>query len=272
MDTGATPNEKRWVVGVDGSPDAEAALMWATGLATDRGERVTPVGAWHLPAVLATLAGRRGGDVDRIGLQAGAAVAADQAVAALGNTDNVDPPEILEGRAASVLLEQSSDDTVVVVGRRGVTGLRHRLLGSVSQYVVTHATGPVVVVPADWSDRPCQRIVVGFDGSDHSVEALRWALDIATDDTDVVALIAIEVAPGLSPELKRERLWRAPSSRPWQRPTGPIRAGERDDRSSCRTLGWPSSTCSGAPTSSSSDPAASVVSPGHSLARSRHGS
>lgn len=205
MDTGATSNEKRWVVGVDGSPDAEAALMWASGLATDRGERVTPVGVWHLPAVLATLAGRRGGDVDRVGLRAGASVAADQAVAALVNTENVDPPQILEGRAASVLLEQSNDDTVVVVGRRGVTGLKHRLLGSVSQYVVTHATGPVVVVPADWPDRPCQRIVVGFDGSDHSVEALRWALDIASDDTDVVALIAIEVAPGLSPELKRER-------------------------------------------------------------------
>ena len=205
METGPAPTEKRWVVGVDGSPDAEAALTWAAGLAADRGERVTPLGVWHLPAVLATLAGRRGGDVDRIGLQAAAAVAVDQAVAGLGTTDNVDPPEIVEGRAASVLLERSTDDTVLVVGRRGATGLRHRLLGSVSQSVVTHATGPVVVVPPDWSHRPCHRIVVGFDGSDHSAEALRWALEIATDDTDVVALIAIDVAPGLSPELKRER-------------------------------------------------------------------
>ena len=149
--TATAPTEKRWIVGVDGSTDAAAALRGAAGIAVERGERVTPVGAWHVPFVLATLAGRRGGDVDRIGLEAGAAVAVDEAIAALGDTNNLDLPQVVEGRPADVLLEQSSDDTVVVVGRRGVTGLEHRLLGSVSQHLVTHATGPVVVVPVDWA-------------------------------------------------------------------------------------------------------------------------
>ena len=196
--------EKRWFVGVDGSPDAKSALRWAVQFAVEQRANITPLGAWHVPLALAAMAGRRGGHVDRDGLRAEAAVAADETLAAVNSKGVVDDPLILEGHPSPLLLDRASGDAIVVVGRRGISALKHRLLGSVSQYLATHAEGPVVVVPADWDDRPCQRIVVGFDGSEHSAQALRWALDIAPADSDVVALIAIDVAPWLSIERSSE--------------------------------------------------------------------
>lgn len=196
--------EKHWFAGVDGSPDAKAALRWAVQFAVERGEIVTPLSAWHLPLALVAMAGRRGGDVDRIGMKAQATVAADETLAAVNTKGVVDNAIIAEGHPAPLLLERASDDAIIVVGRRGISALKHRLLGSVSQYLATHSEGPVVVVPADWDDRRCQRVVVGFDGSEHSAAALRWALDIAPAGSDVVALIAIDVAPWLSAERTEE--------------------------------------------------------------------
>jgi nucleotide-binding universal stress UspA family protein len=45
-----------------------------------------------------------------------------------------------------VLLEQGAGAELIVVGRRGLGGVRSFLLGSVSQQVVHRATCPVVVV------------------------------------------------------------------------------------------------------------------------------
>ncbi len=201
-ETASTP--KQWFVGIDGSPDAKAALRWAVQFAGERGEHVTPLSAWHLPLALVAMAGRRGGNVDRTGMRAEAAVAADETLAEVDTNGVVDDPIIAEGHPAPLLLERASDDSIVVVGRRGISALKHRLLGSVSQYLATHAAGPVVVVPADWDDRPCRRVVVGFDGSDHSAAALSWALDLAPAESEVIALIAIDVAPWLGAERTKE--------------------------------------------------------------------
>lgn len=196
---------KNWIVGIDGSTDARSALEWAVSMASARAERVTPVSAWHLPVTLRALAVRRGVDVDRLGMQAEAATLAHDAIEAVAAPDVVDEPVITEGHPAPVLLERAGDNTVIVVGQRGIGRLQHRLLGSVSQYLATHATGPVVVVPDGWSTGGARRIVVGFDGSDHAKRALRWTLDVAPPDTHVTALVAIDIIPWLRPELVEER-------------------------------------------------------------------
>ena len=87
----------------------------------------------------------------------------------------------MEGHPAPILSDMAGPDTPLVVGRRGISQLRHRVLGSVSQYLATHARGPVVVVPDEWESSPLQRIVVGFDGSEDAAAALRWALSIAPE-------------------------------------------------------------------------------------------
>jgi nucleotide-binding universal stress UspA family protein len=46
------------------------------------------------------------------------------------------------------------DAAVIVLGSRGLTGVRERARGSVSQEVVEHARRPVLVVPSASSDDP----------------------------------------------------------------------------------------------------------------------
>jgi nucleotide-binding universal stress UspA family protein len=54
---------------------------------------------------------------------------------------------VLEGPAASVLLAESEDADVLVIGKRGHGGFFGLLLGSVATQVTNHASCAVVVVP-----------------------------------------------------------------------------------------------------------------------------
>lgn len=201
----AQASQTRLVVGIDGSDDSAAALRWAVTMAEEVATEVTPVCAWNVPLPIFALAGRRAIDVDRMGLQATAEVAATATIATVDAPGSVADLVAIEGHPTDVMLDQTGSDAVVVVGRRGISGIRHRMLGSVSRDLATHGDGPVVVVPVDWEPHPCRKIVVGFDGSDHSQAALRWALDIAPDPAVVTALMAIDVIPWLQPELVVER-------------------------------------------------------------------
>ncbi len=72
--------------------------------------------------------------------------------------------------------------TLLVVGSRGHGTVAGALLGSVSLHCVNHSTTPVAVIPADtFPDEPFNRIVVGVDGSDHSVAALTWVLETSPE-------------------------------------------------------------------------------------------
>ena len=53
---------------------------------------------------------------------------------------------VSEGHPAQVLLDAAESAELLVVGSRGHGGFTGMLLGSVSQYLVTHAQCPVVVV------------------------------------------------------------------------------------------------------------------------------
>lgn len=194
-----------WIVGLDGSGGSESALRWAVDLAERRDERVRPIAAWHVPFPTWLMSGRRAIDVDRAGIEAEVTVHAIQTVDKLGDESVVDELEVLEGHPAATLLEMAGEETPLVVGRRGISELKHRLVGSVSQYLVTHSPGPVVVVPDDWSPVPLKRIVVGFDGSEHASAALQWALLIAPEGAVVEALIAIDASPWVSSEMVVER-------------------------------------------------------------------
>jgi nucleotide-binding universal stress UspA family protein len=75
----------------------------------------------------------------------------DRLVEIAGSTDVPLTTAIETGRPARAILAYVDAHGVdlVVVGTRGEGGLPRRLLGSVTEYVVTHADVPVHVVPVD---------------------------------------------------------------------------------------------------------------------------
>lgn len=188
----------RWIVGVDGSIASRSALGWALVHAPA-----------HRADLVALHAYRHGGsrsttplttdESDLTGPAASATHELEVAVSDLVGECDVER-QIVSGNASRVLIEHAADADLLVVGHHGVGGRWHHTLGSVSRYCVTHATVPVVVVPGGWAGSEARRVLVGFDGSDRSRRALRWALDFAGRDTgriSVSALAAIELTPWL---------------------------------------------------------------------------
>jgi nucleotide-binding universal stress UspA family protein len=139
----------RIVVGVDGSPASEEALRWALGQARLTGQPVDAVTSWSMPVTFGEAAGALMG----IDWQGEATRTLESTVARA-----VEPPDadrvsqrVVQGHPAQVLLDAAADAALLVVGSRGLGGVRGMLLGSVSQHVVARAACPVVVVraPAD---------------------------------------------------------------------------------------------------------------------------
>lgn len=199
----------RWVVGIDGSETAIDALRWATRHAIARHAEIDAVGAFQVPPLLAVFSAKRGFGVDEVGI--GATTAHEIDVALERVAGEVEPgqvtvqPVVVEGEAAHELVDAARDADLLVVGRAGSGGLRNHIFGSVSRYCATHSDTPVVVVPTGWDAPPASRVVVGFDGSEHATEAVRWALGFAGDAGEVKVVAAIDVAPWLDPGLTRER-------------------------------------------------------------------
>lgn len=138
----------RIVVGVDGSDGAATALSWAVSEARIRGgTTVDALMAWHEPAVAGTLP--MAVVVDVGDLQASYQAELDRIVddVALANPDVTVAKRLVHGAPAGELLAAATDADLLVVGHRGRGGFLGLLMGSVSQYVATHAPCPVVVVP-----------------------------------------------------------------------------------------------------------------------------
>lgn len=139
----------RIVVGTDGSPAAQPAVIWAIHEAVLRDADLDVVVAWQYPYEWAEGFNDRWAD-DCKAFAADANKAASDAVdTALDRRPR--PPWIrtcaIQGSAAQALLEFSEGAALLVVGSRGRGGFADLLLGSVSTACVHHARCPVTVVP-----------------------------------------------------------------------------------------------------------------------------
>jgi nucleotide-binding universal stress UspA family protein len=171
----------RIVVGVDASPGALKALVWAAGEARLRLATLQVVHAYHAHALAAPLyfpsqealpgravaAGGRPPEEEmaetleqRREFQEAVRRQAEDLLEGLleevGETvEGVDvQPSVVEDRnPAEALIALSADADLLVVGSRGRGGFSSLLLGSVSHAAVLHARCPVVVVPPTAEDR-----------------------------------------------------------------------------------------------------------------------
>jgi nucleotide-binding universal stress UspA family protein len=140
----STPDPAHIVVGVDGSEPSQQALIWAVRHAALLGAEVDAVICWNLPAMGA---GWTAYPSDW-NPAADAKVLLAKTVTDVFGTEV--PPTlhqfVREGNAAQVLLEETKDAELLVVGSRGHGGFAGLLLGSVSANCAEHAKCPVVVV------------------------------------------------------------------------------------------------------------------------------
>jgi nucleotide-binding universal stress UspA family protein len=137
----------RVVVGVDGSPHADAALRWALGeAAAHEGGEVRVVFAWQLPFTSFP------GGYNRDDLEQRAKELLVDRVSTVAPSPGVPlEPLVAEGDPTEALVAAAKDADLLVVGARGRSPFAGLMLGSVSQRCAAKASCPVVIVklPSD---------------------------------------------------------------------------------------------------------------------------
>ncbi|MFI7480989.1 universal stress protein [Kocuria sp. M1R5S2] len=134
---------QRIVVGVDGSDSSLEALREGARVAGTLGAPLAAVMFWEGPPVY-----EGWGTVDPAVPPAGTEERLRSAIAgAFGNeVPEGLSAELVHGRAAARLVEESERALMLVLGRGGRGGVRGGSLGSVSGACVAHARCPVLVV------------------------------------------------------------------------------------------------------------------------------
>ena len=185
----------RILVPVDGSDPAERAVGYGALLAEAYDAELELLHVLH--------GGRGDGDGRESGRERGEAVLA----AARERVGGRVPVEttLLEGVPHRAVVDRvdASDVDLVVMGRRGRTGLGEGLLGSVTERVVVGVEVPVVVVPGgDPEDVPegISTVLLPTDGSENAEAASPHAVDIVGRfgaDLHVVTVVDVQSAGGL---------------------------------------------------------------------------
>ena len=135
------------VVGVDGSPGSRKALTWAAAEAADHGADLVVLNVWE--HTLMPPAGSV--SVSEHYVPGPSQATADELLQVIKEELGEDPPvrvrpHVKQGRPAKVLIEESTNADLLVVGKRGHGGFAGLVLGSVSQHVAAYAKCPVAVV------------------------------------------------------------------------------------------------------------------------------
>jgi nucleotide-binding universal stress UspA family protein len=144
------------VVGLDDSPSGKAALDWAAQQARSTGALLRAMHALDWPYGLSSAGFPSPIDVTNL-TEEEIQESYRQAITAMFHAASPDPEWIMQfasGDAGQVLVRQSKDARLLVVGTREHVGLGRLLTSSVSHYCLSHAVCPVVAVPAPLPDRP----------------------------------------------------------------------------------------------------------------------
>jgi nucleotide-binding universal stress UspA family protein len=138
---------KTVLVGIDGSDHSRKALTWAAAEAANHGADLVVVNVWEHtlppPAGSVSVSERYVPDPS----QRTAEDLLEEIKEELGeNPPVLVQPRVKQGNPAKVLIDESADADLLVVGTRGHGGFRGLVLGSVSQHVAAYAKCSVTVV------------------------------------------------------------------------------------------------------------------------------
>ena len=182
------------IVGIDGSPESDAAVSWAAHDAAIRGLPLTVVhvespasATWSQAPALEQSPGEQ--QAESRSLLARASKIAQDAIA--------DPAQVhITGELLSsinpvpTLVEQSHEAELIVVGSRGRGALSRSILGSVSAGLIRHAHCAVALIRDD-PQMPYPAtgpVLVGVDGSTSDLAAAIAFEEASLRHADVLAL------------------------------------------------------------------------------------
>ncbi len=136
------------LVPLDFSEHAPQVAEWAAHLALEHQSRVVLLHAYHLPVEFQQLEGAYLPPDFWTNVKAEAVQGLERHAASLRAQGLEVEAVVREGYPATVIEEEAERQNadLIVIGTRGLTGLRHMLLGSVAERVVQKAPCPVLTV------------------------------------------------------------------------------------------------------------------------------
>ena len=137
------------IVGVDDDAASGGVLLCAAGQSRLAGLPLRVVHVWQMSAPV-TIAASPGNHPYWAAAAADARARATRRVLdILGDLNDVRwTLEVIQGAPGPALVARSATATLLVLGTGRHAGLRRAAVGSVSRYAITHATPPVLIVPA----------------------------------------------------------------------------------------------------------------------------
>lgn len=191
----------RIVIPIDGSDEATVAARRGLELA-----RVFDATVHALHVVEQTALRLTDSASERTRLRDRGAAFLDEIAALASDLDDDFTTELREGKPAVQICESvaAQDADLVVIGRQGVTGLRKRLLGGVTEQVLHRSDVPVLVVPGGDDDSGptpgYSRVLVPTDGSENAAAATPHGVAIAQhfeSTLHVLNVVDLQEAGGL---------------------------------------------------------------------------
>lgn len=169
--------ENTVVVGVDGSAASTGAVAYAAHTAATRGVPLMLVTSYTMPAAMFAEGMIPPQPVfDELERECLPIIEAARATALEVAPEIEVRHAVVEGNPAQVLIEYSRKAKLIVLGSRGLGGIKGMVLGSVSAAVASHAFCPIVVTREDTAGlEKSGPVVIGIDGSEISAKATEWA-------------------------------------------------------------------------------------------------
>ncbi|MGA0877805.1 MAG: universal stress protein [Ilumatobacteraceae bacterium] len=208
--TSASADSRPVLVGLDGSTNAESAMWWAVDIAVASKRPLRMLTSYSLPVMvgMGVAAGYMGpmlssDEIHQIDAAHRQAMNEAKAKVLAAHPDLSIEIYLDQGSPATALLKASEDASMIVLGTRGIGSTHALVLGSVSYAVAHRAKCPVVLVPETSDRSQSGRVVVGVDGSQHSLKAATWALHFAETQKRPVELVSAWHYPyaAMSPEI-----------------------------------------------------------------------
>ncbi len=142
---------KRILVPLDFSSHSEAVIEWAAHLAEEHAAQILLLHAYHLPLEFQQLEGAYLPPDFWTNVKKEAQQTIERHAEALRKRGLTVETLVREGYAATVIEEEAERQhaDLIVIGTRGLSGLKHLLLGSVAERVVQKSPCPVLTVKTE---------------------------------------------------------------------------------------------------------------------------